>query len=197
MFANRFTALVDACTLADTLRRNLLLTLAEAEFFRLRWSKEILDETQAAIQKMREAKGLVDDAAGHGERARRNMEAAFEDAMVSDYEAYIPSCGGLPDPNDTHVVAAALKTQAALIVTENMKDFPASVLAPLNLEAKSADAFLADTFALDPGKAVNAIHRMRARFRKPQLTADQLLLEMEARGLIETVDVLKPYINSI
>ncbi|MBY5465251.1 PIN domain-containing protein [Rhizobium leguminosarum] len=196
MFANRFTALVDACTLADTLRRNLLLTLAEAEFFRLRWSEKILDETQAAVQKMLEGKGQV-DAPEHGKRARRNMEAAFEDALVSDYGAYLPSCAGLPDPNDAHVVAAALKTQAALIVTENLKDFPATVLRSLNLEAKSADAFLADTFALDPGKAVNAIQRMRARFKKPELTADQLLLEMEARGLIETVDVLKPYTNSI
>ena len=50
MFANRFTALIDACALAGALKRNLLLTLAEAEFFRLRWSDQILDETEAAIE---------------------------------------------------------------------------------------------------------------------------------------------------
>ncbi len=125
------------------------------------------------------------------------METAFEDAMVSEYDAYLPSCVGLPDPKDAHVVAAALKTQAALIVTENLKDFPNTIIGALNLEAKSADAFIADTLSLDTGRAVNAIQKMRQRFKKPALTPDQLLLEMEARGLIEAVDVLKPYVKSI
>lgn len=196
MFANRFTALIDACTLADTLRRNLLLSLAAAEFFRLRWSTEILDETQAAVQKILESKDPA-TAAAKGLKSRQSMETAFEDAMVSGYDAYLPSCGGLPDPGDAHVVAAALKTQAHMIVTENVKDFPAAILAPLNLEAKSADAFIADTLSLDVGKAVDAIQQMRERFKKPELTADQLLLEMEARGLLETVDALRPYVKSI
>jgi len=196
LFANRFTALIDACTLADTLRRNLLLTLAEAEFFRLRWSNTILDETQAAIQKILEGKGSL-DAILKSQNARAQMEAAFEDAMVSDFAAYLPSCAGLPDPKDAHVIAAALKTQAALIVTENLKDFPSAVVGALNLEVKSADTFIADTLALDTGRAVNAVQKMRQRFKKPALTADQLLLEMEARGLIETVDVLRPYVKSI
>lgn len=74
------------------------------------------------------------------------MERAFEDATVVDFDGYLPSCSGLPDPDDAHVVAAALKTQAALIVTENLNDFPAAVLESLNLEAK-ADAFIADTIA--------------------------------------------------
>ncbi len=83
MFANRFTALADACTLAGALKRNLLLTLAEAEFFRLRWSAPILDETQAAIGKILTEKG-VPDAAERAKRARASMERAFEEAMVSD-----------------------------------------------------------------------------------------------------------------
>ncbi len=196
MFANRFTALIDACTLADTLRRNLLLTLAEEEFFRVRWSQPILEETRAAIHKMlmsREA----DDAYQKSARAISHMEQAFEDATVLDFSAYMPSCAGLPDPGDAHVVAAALKTQANLIVTENLKDFPTSILGPLNLEAKSADAFLADTIALETGRAVQAIQRMRLRFKRPELSADQLLLEMDARGLTETVDALRPYVLSI
>lgn len=196
MFANRFTALVDACTLADTMRRNLLLTLAAAEFFRLRWSTKILDETQAAVQKILEGKDPA-SAANKGLKARQTMEAAFEDAMVSGYDSYIPACAGLPDADDAHVVAAALKTQAHMIVTENLKDFPVGILGSLNIEAKSADAFIADTLSLDVGKAVDAIQNMRERFKKPELTAEQLLLEMEARGLLETVDALRPYVKSI
>ncbi len=196
MFANRFTAFVDACTLADTLRRNLILTLAEAEFFRLRWSEAVLDETQTSIEKIRQNQGKA-DAKEKAAKARDAMQAAFEDAMVADYERLLPVSAGLPDPKDAHVIAAALKTQAAMIVTENLKDFPASILNSLNIEARSADSFLADTIALDPGRAVAAIRKMRERLKNPEITPERLLLEMEARGLTEAVDVLKPYVHSL
>jgi len=156
LFANRYTAFIDACTLAGTLKRNLLLTLAEAEFFRVRWSERVLDETEAAIAKILGGKGVA-DAPERAARARWWIETAFEDAVVEDYDVFLGACVGLPDPKDAHVVAAALKTQAATIVTENLKDFPEAILAGLNMEARSADQFIADTIALDPGRAVAAI----------------------------------------
>lgn len=196
MFANRFTALVDACALAGALKRNLLLSLAEAEFFRIRWSTQILDETEAAIRDILTAKGV--EEAGHGaKRARRYMEEAFEEAVVEGFDAMLNACQGLPDPNDAHVVAAALKTQAAVIVTDNLRDFPEVVLAPLNLEVRSADAFIADTIALDPGRAIAAVRTMRERLRRPEKTPETLLLDMEAAGLIETADVLRPHSQSL
>lgn len=196
MFANRYTAFIDACTLAGTLKRNLLLTLAEAEFFRVRWSVKVMDETEAAISKILMAKA-VNDAAERGKRARRYMEAAFENAIVEDYDVFLSACAGLPDPDDAHVVAAALKTQAATIVTENLKDFPEAILSTLNMEARSADQFIADTIALDTGRAVAAIRKMRERFKKPEKTAEAMLLEMEADGLTETVDVLRTHVLSL
>ena len=196
MFANRFTAIIDACTLADTLKRNLLLTLAEAGFFRLRWSGPILDETEAAIDGILRKKGRA-DAADRAKRARASMEAAFEDAMVTDFDIFLPAAAGLPDPDDAHVVAAAIKTQAAMIVTENLKDFPAAILDTLDIEAKPADEFIADTIALDEGRAVAAIRRMRERFEKPEMTAEELLLSMEATGLVEAVNLLRPHVESL
>jgi predicted nucleic acid-binding protein len=196
LFANRYTAFIDACTLAGTLKRNLLLTLAEAEFFRLRWSAAVLDETQRAIEKILKAKGVV-DAADRAIRARVAMEAAFEEACVTDFDHLLPVCEGLPDVDDKHVLAAAVKTQAAAIVTDNLKDFPARVLDRLNIEARSADDFIADTIALDPGRAIAAIRRMRERFKKPEKTAEVLLLDMEAEGLIAVVDILKPHVGSL
>jgi len=196
LFANRFTALIDACTLADTLKRNLLLTLAEAGFFRLRWSGPILDETEAAIDGILRKKGRT-DAADRAKRARASMEAAFEDAMVTDFDIFLPAAAGLPDPDDAHVVAAAIKTQAAMIVTENLKDFPAAILDTLDIEAKPADEFIADTIALDEGRAVAAIRRMRERFEKPEMTAEALLLSMEATGLVEAVNLLRPHVESL
>ncbi len=196
MFANRYTALVDACSLASALKRNLLLTLAEAEFFRLRWSGQILDETERAIDRILTRKG-VEDATERAARARRSMEAAFDEATVSDFEALIPSCETLPDKKDAHVLAAALKTQAAAIVTENIRDFPKEILGSLNLEAKTADEFIADTLSLDIGRGVAALRRMRERFANPAVTPEELLLKMEADGLQETANVLRPYVQSL
>lgn len=196
MFANRFTALVDACALAGALKRNLLLSLAEAEFFRIRWSAQILDETEAAIRDILAAKG-ADDAGDRARRARRYMEEAFEEAVVEGFDGMLNACDGLPDPDDAHVVAAALKTQAAVIVTDNLRDFPKAILAPLNLEVRSTDAFIADTIALDPERAIAAVRTMRERLRNPEKTPETLLLDMEAAGLIETADMLRPHIQSL
>jgi predicted nucleic acid-binding protein len=196
LFANRFTALIDACTLAGTLKRNLLLSLAEAEFFRVRWSKPILDETERAIQRILLHKGF-DDAGKRASRARTMMEEAFEEALVTDFDRFLGVAEGIPDQGDAHVIAAALKTQAAMIVTDNLKHFPQEILSPLNIEVRSADAFIADTIALETGRAVAAIRKMRMRLKKPEKTPEILLLDMDAAGLTETVDVLRPYTSSL
>ncbi|WP_240047573.1 PIN domain-containing protein [Sphingomonas panacisoli] len=173
------------------LKRNLLLTLAEAEFFRLRWSQPVLDETEKAIAAILLERGIA-NAAAEAASQRARMEAAFEEAMVTDFERLMGICG-LPDPKDAHVLAAALKTQAATLVTDNLKDFPQDLLNDLNIEARSTDAFLADTIALDAGRAVAAIRRMRTRFKRPEMSPERLLIAMEAAGLTETVDMLRPH----
>jgi predicted nucleic acid-binding protein len=174
----------------------LLLTLAEAEFFRVRWSETVLDETQAAIEAIVAKKGDPDPARA-AIRARGAMERAFEDAMVEDFQNFLAVCGGLPDPKDAHVLAAALKTKADVLVTENVKHFPAGQLAAFGLDVRTADEFIADTIMLDEGRAVPAIRRMRERFCRPDLTADELLVRMEAVGLTETVDVLELHVESL
>ncbi|WP_338821806.1 hypothetical protein WDM22_30955 [Bradyrhizobium septentrionale] len=84
-----------------------------------------------------------------------------------------------------------------MIVTENLRHFPSDILSDLNIEAKSADSFIADTIALDPGRAVAAIRKMRLRFKRPEKTAEALLLDMEAAGLIEAVDLLREHVESL
>lgn len=123
------------------------------------------------------------------------MERAFQDALVTDYERYaaVARAAGLPDAKDEHVVAAALATRADVIVTENTRDFPAEPLRPLGIEPLTADDFLANTVALDPALAVSAIQRMRQRLQKPTKTAEDLIIDLEASGLVETVDILRPY----
>ena len=196
MFANRYTALIDACSLAGSLNRNFLLTLAEAEFFRVRWSEPILDETERALVKMF-TKRTIDDAAVHAKSQINRMKRAFPEALVEDFDSLQPLCGEIPDQGDWHVLAAALKIQAQAIVTENLKDFPDDVLGPLNLEARTSDDFIADTISLDETRAVFAIRQMRERMKNPPKSADSLLRDCEARGLIATADQLRPFIDLI
>jgi hypothetical protein len=146
MFANRFTALIDACVLIAPLKRNMVLSLAEAELFRVRWSATILDETQSAIGEWLSRKGHPDAAAG-AQRARQN------------------------------------------------KDFPARILDCYGIEPKSSDEFLADTIDLQTSVSVAAIHRMRLRFKKPELTAEALLLNIEQNGLTRTADHLREFLD--
>lgn len=196
MFANRFTALLDANVLAPALTRNLLLSLAEAEFFRPRWSPKILDETERAIEKIR-AKHEVENPAIDAARARAAMERAFEDASVFGFEPIEAGFSELPDFGDAHVIAAAIETSASIIVTNNLRDFPADVLEAHGIEARSANEFLADTIDLKPEKAALAAGRMRQRFRRPSLTADDLLLKMEAHGLGDAADLLRDHASLI
>lgn len=196
MFANRFTVLLDACALVGPLKRNLLLSLAEAEFFRVRWSARILDEVERAIVEQMADREIM-DAQVRAARARGAMECAFKDAAVTGYEALIGGLGNLPDPDDAHVIAAAVKARASVIVTDNVKHFPTRLLTPLDLEAKTTDAFLADTIDLDIGRAIAAIRQMRERFQKPEKRPEVLLLDMETVSLTQTVDVLREHLLSL
>ncbi|AWB21714.1 PIN domain-containing protein [Methylobacterium currus] len=192
MFASRFTAFIDACALAGALKRIRLLTLAEAEFFRVRWSEPVLQETERTTAEILTGKGVA-DATTHAMRARAKMEAAFAEATVTGFADLLVPGEGLPDQNDAHVLAAAIKTRASVVVTDNLKDFPVKILPPLDLEARSTDASLADTIALDPGRATAAVRTMRLRFKRPEKHAEALLVDMGAAGRVETVDVLRPY----
>ena len=196
MFANRYTAVIDACSLVSPWRRNLLLTLAEAEFFRVRWSDKILHETELALHKIHEERGS-DDPAGRARRAIASMRRAFPEASVEDYENLICACEELPDADDRHVVAAAIRTQAQAIVTENLRDFPAAILIGFGLEARCADDFIADTIALDEGRAIAAIRQMREMLKKPELGPEELIRSLEANSLIETATILSEHVASL
>lgn len=155
----------------------------------MRWSSQILDETQRAVEKIMTARA-ISDGAERAFRSRQKMETAFPEALVEDYAVHMPLGQNLPDLGDAHVLAAAVRTQAQTIVTENLKDFPSAVLLPLNLEARTADTFIADTIALDEGRAIQAIKQMLLRLRLPEKTADALLRDCEAHGLLATATVL-------
>lgn len=129
MFANRYTALIDACCLAGALRRNLLLSLAEAEFFRPVWSEVILEEARIAIARIltKHNKNSLEAE----QKSRQHISAirtAFPEAEIAAFEDLLGVGSHLPDRDDAHVLAAAIKSQAATIITDNLDDFPTNIL---------------------------------------------------------------------
>lgn len=182
---DRFTAILDACVLVGPLRRDTLLSLAEVELFRPRWSNRILQETQKAIEK---DIGDYEKSVKHVE----DIEEAFPDAVVAGYEP-IERGLSLPDPKDNHVLAAALAISASVIVTDNLKDFPEDSLSSHNVEAKSADNFIADTIELSPTTAMDALRQMRNRFRRPKMDASEFIGAMESNGLAEVANTINHF----
>lgn len=190
MHADRFTVVLDANVLANVLARNMILTLAEAGLFRPRWTSDILDETERTLTKL-----IGDEDAA--KRQRSNIERAFEDGLVTGFEPLI-CCVQLPDdPDDRHVVAAAITTKASVIVTENVKHFPPDVLEEFGIEALRIDDFIADVIDLSESETVSALKKMRERFKNPTLTASALIEKMERAGWIQTADMLIRFIDNL
>lgn len=97
----------------------------------------------------------------------------FPDAMVTGYEALIPAMTN--EPKDRHVLAAAVRADAAVIVTANLKDFPACALGPYDLDAVPPDDFLLDQLDLYPNQTLRCVREQIAAQRNPAISADQFL----------------------
>jgi predicted regulator of Ras-like GTPase activity (Roadblock/LC7/MglB family) len=132
----------------------LLLWLALTDVFRARWTNQIQDEWIRAVLKDRP------ELQGHLERTRTLMNSNVRDSLVTGYEGLINAVT-LPDPNDRHVVAAAVHCGASLIATMNRKDFPEEMLRPHGIEAEHPDDFIFDLFDLHPAAVVQAAANQR------------------------------------
>lgn len=183
--ADRFTVILDANVLASGLGRNMLLSLAEAGLFRPRWTNDILEETERAIAK------IIGDSA-KAKLQRERIELAFPEACIDGHELFVGAIE-LKDPDDRHVVAAAIRTRAAIIVTENTRDFDAETLQVLDIQALRLDDFVADQIDLAGPEAVTALRAMRQRFKNPEITAEALVRRVEACGLVQTANLLEQY----
>jgi hypothetical protein len=114
---------------------------------------------------------------------------AFLDALVDNYEPLVNSLE-LPDEKDRHVLAAAIKTNANIIVTNNLKDFPAVYLARFGLTAKTADDFITDTIDLNNGLALEAFRALVLNRTNPNLDEFEILDRFRKNGLIDSANYL-------
>ncbi len=158
--ASRFTAILDANVLFTKLQCDALLSLADAGLYAAKWSAHIEREGKAS----RNAKypGSEQD---NTEKARQMCEA-IPDCMVMGYEPFI-ECLELPDPDDRHVLAAAIVGHADAIVTNNIKDFPVEILAAHDIEVQTPDVVIVNQITLHQPAAVAALRQMRLRWNNP------------------------------
>ena len=154
-----FTAIYDACVLYPAPLRDFLLRLAMTELFRARWTDRIHEEWMRSVLNHRE-----DLSAEQLDRTRQLMDRAVPDCLVTDYDDLIVSLE-LPDPADRHVLAAATRCQAGVIVTYNLDDFPNDILGQYGIEAQHPDEFIGHLLDLDPGAVCNAARQQRQALR--------------------------------
>lgn len=173
-----FTALLDACVLYPAQLRDLLVEVAKTGVYRARWSDSIHDEWISALLARR---GDLDPAILA--RTRELMNAAIPDCLVRGYEALVPNLN-LPDPKDRHVLAAAITGRADVIVTFNLKDFPAETLSAFGIEAQHPDTFLSHQMSLNPHGMLLAARRIRRRLKNPEKTPDEYLAGLRQAQLI-------------
>jgi predicted nucleic acid-binding protein len=180
-----FVVLYDACVLYPAPLRDLLLRVAQSGVVRARWSDEILDECFRNILANR-----PDLTVARLSRTRDLMNAAVPDCLVAGYAELIEGLT-LPDPDDRHVLAAAIHAGAQVVVTFNMKDFPESALGPYSIEAKHPDDFVLETIDLAPGLMVQILSEQAAALRNPARSVGDLLDTLREQGLPSSVARLR------
>ncbi len=185
--SSHFTVVYDACVLYPAPLRDLLMHLALSDLYRARWSDMIHDEWTRNVLTNRN--DLNSDQLN---RTRQLMNANVRDSLVAGFEYLIPSIE-LPDPDDRHVVAAAIHSGASLIVTFNLKDFPTDALKPYNLAAQHPDDFIVDLLDLHPASVLEAAASHRRSLKNPPKTADEYLDTLLAQGLTQSVAVMRQW----
>lgn len=189
-----FVALLDTSVLWPSLQRDFLLSLAVEGMYRPVWSAEILAELEyEEARKLVARHGLPDvDAAQRAAHLVATMRSVFDDAEVTGWEPLVGTYA-LPDPDDEHVLAAAVVAGAGTIVTSNVKDFPGDKV-PATIDVRRPAEFAANTVALSPAAAERAVGELAARSGRHgrSFTATEVLDALAHRyGMGEAVGYLR------
>lgn len=186
-----FTVILDACVLFPSRLRSLLLYLGRTDLFWARWTADIHEEWIRAFLAT-----YADRTRADAERIRNLVDAAGLDPLVSGYRELVPGLT-LPDPNDRHVLAAAIAGGADAIVTFNLADFPEDVLRRHDLEAIHPDDFLFCQFELSPPLFLDSVRRDRGSLRAPPRTPTEYVSDLERSRLPTTAARLRGHLDAI
>jgi predicted nucleic acid-binding protein len=183
--------LYDACILYSAPLRDLLMRLALTDLYRAKWSKDIHEEWIRSLLKNR-----PDLTRACLENIRKKMDTHVRDSLVEGYETLIDGIV-LPDPDDRHVVAAAVRAKAQLIVTFNLSDFPAKRLAKYGIVAQHPDHFLLQLIEGDSYTVIKMVRETRLSLKNPPKTASEYLKTLLQQSLPLTVNYLQKYLDLI
>ena len=181
-----FSVIYDACVLYPAPLRDLLMRLAMTNLFKAHWTDRIHEEWIRAL--LRQNKHPREKL----EKVRDLMDKHIKDAKVYGYEELILGLE-LPDPNDRHVLAAAIKVNADAIISFNAKDFPRSVLENYAIELIHPDDFIYYQLDLNLSLSCKAIKGQRQALKKPSKTVEEFLKILQKQELPQTVSVLRNY----
>lgn len=188
IFGSSFTALYDANVLYPNVLRDTLVSLAGTGLFRAKWTARIHDEWINAV--LRNHGGRIERA--RLAKTRDLMDRAVPDCLVEGWDALeAVAAGSLPDPGDAHVLAAAIRCGASVIVTKNLKHFPAGTLKPYDIDAQHPDDFISRLIDLDDLRVCRELRQQRERWRDPPATVAEFLAALGRQELPLTVDALR------
>ena len=187
----QLTVLLDANILYPAPMRDIFLQLAVDDAFRARWTADIHREWIDALLRNEPRR---DRAAL--ERTRDLMDQATRDVLITGYGTLIPALD-LPDPDDRHVLAAAIVGRCDTIVTRNLRDFPDAAVAPYGIEVRHPDEFLSGRLHLAPRVFCESVRKVRARLVAPPITVGEYLDVLGRQGLAATVAGLEGYSGSL
>jgi predicted nucleic acid-binding protein len=169
-----FPAFLDTCTLFGAYLCDTLLRLAEAEAFRPLWSPHVLAELDRNLRE----RGLSGKQVA---RRISEMRRVFPDAEVTGYEPLIASM--TCDEKDRHVLAAAIRARAEVLVTFNLGDFPEESTSAYDVEVVHTDNFLLDQLDLYPGLVMAALQRQANSYKRPETHLPDFLVRLAAAGV--------------
>ena len=182
-------AVLDANVLYQAPLRDYLLHLAKLEVYDPVWTDAIQEEWLYNLLKAR-----PDISRASPETTQQWMDKYFPRSKLKDYESIIESLS-LPDPNDRHVLAAAIKRKAQIIVTANLKDFPGKILAPYNIRAEHPDDFVLACITREKENAVKALENQVKFLKNPPLSIEKVLENLRRCGLVKSVEKLRGYLQ--
>ena len=186
-----FIVVYDACVFYPAPLRDLLIRLAMTRRFRARWTTKIHEEWTRNLLANR--KDLTQQQL---DQAVANINKAVEDCLINGYEHLIEGLK-LPDPNDRHVLAAAIRAGAAAIVTMNLKDFPDEALNEFEIFAQHPDDFILDLADLEPPILERVAKEQRANLRNPSVSAKDFVANLRRQGLPGVASFLEERIDLI
>lgn len=182
-----FPSFLDTCVLYPAYLCDTLLRLSDAEAFRPLWSAQVMDELRRNLVKRGIAPEAVDRRIGQ-------MIRSFPDAMVTGYESLVD--GMTNDAKDRHVLAAAVRANAEVLVTFNLSDFPRSALDPYDITPVHPDDFLLDQLDLYPGLTTDVLRRQAASYRREPKSVPGLLVLLERTGLPRFASEARRHLSS-